>query len=1295
MRINFKKVVASILAIGLLLTSMPLSSLADEFGMAPTEFKPTVRAIEPPDWSVNKIEADTDYWPLAEHNILVEVAQADSIKNPTIEYAGSYNLGDREVIKIAYRTTSSANAVWQNLLLKFDSKLAKMIDWTNDQTGAWKNPKTNRSPANPQQFQNGIAKFASLPADLVGSNNVYGVSLNDAGYKNTTISAPMHFVLKSKEQLQREGLPTSIAELTQEREPVIQSRIVDTKYERVHTIISKHINSYSTYTSSTIIPNKNYRQELIPEAQQEIAEVWAKSQNTFITYNKYAKRPYVDLTIRHNKADLGRLAFNPIIGLRTVIEDKFFNVLAGSAYTKDDGTYVAEDTGAQIADVFILNVNEEPYGGSYENPVPNRRIPVLRNQINKGEDGLNFIQVVGSDYQKTSAEGGIKTQHNGAALDMLVNAAVATGGPGIGTVVRFYVNPAKFEKLVGESDLLDMSFYTTFTRQTKAKTQKETFSGTIGEDVSYQQGERLVLYPGVDRAFFGGSRVSKKITMEIGQRPHSVFFYSDTNELAGTSLYWKDRDSIWWTIPYDMTLKAGTPIRIYTEGIRDDANEFSFYRNKDVYDNNGNVEFTIQRDPGKSGNMQFMRFAESLKSPHVAKTQNEASIPEIFTTDTTFYGHTQIGGAIVRVRGLANDREEVLNQAYLSDGNDRYDEVDNESVIKIKNSQSVIVNKRLENGYEFSTTTAINPRDPLGAPAYTNRGYRLQKDMPIAFTTENYSINATEKLPAIIEQVQAKVTFDLNGGYLGDDENAEKAKNPIIKVAPLNENYRYLIDDGTNFPTAVVNNSYKANGFEGENRRMIRPALKDDKGNFIRDENGNIVYDETAEPVMASHTDQPLGKETYQEVFDRYRAQIDKRLKEAEALPTGVGAPNKIRDAYISAANHDKDTFESFIKKFYTDKGIDLTKSELWLREFPGRESQEEMKTQPPKLANKEFYGWTTKKVETVEAYNALEELTTEAQAKNTSKTYKFTEKSPILSEMTVYAFYGPLQSAVYNPEQKYDEKQDKQYIEAVFAEVSKEATEDITYKLVKKTGKDTEGNPIYEEIDIPVTSDDGKYFFDITGDSSPVKHKDEIFIKTQETGKPVSYSNKPIVVDKKGPTLGTSGNEINLVQDHFGYKVKISAEANDDAGILRLYAENDKANGYYKQDVSEKSAKLSESVQKQLGESKTFKVTAVDKFGNKTVKTKDIEAKMPPVKLRVQRPRIGDKSIFVQADPEIDLEITVYDLNNQVSKTITHTQKSKVDEITLNSPLQKRQKVKVSGTKTGKAKGSVTVRTR
>lgn len=981
----------------------------------------SARAVDTPDWEESEEEEETDYWPLTVNNRLVEVSQAEYVRNPTIEYGGSYNLGDREVVTINFRTSAADSPIWRRLLLKFDKELAQMIDWNNAQTGAWRFPQTNQSATTTINFNNGIEKFTSEPVVNVGSKYVYSLPLentNGVVYKVPAIEAPMHFVLKDPETLKAAGLPSTIAKLTEKKEPIVQARIVDLKYRKVYTMPSKRLNSYSTYTTSTIIPNKNYRAGLIPESQEVNASInaydgapWATAQNAFISYNKNATVPYVDLTIRHTKNGIGISGLDKIIGLRTVLEERFFNTLVGSSYTKADGTVLNEDNTAHIADVFLVNVNENPYEGSYEQPAAGRCIPVLRNQINNSEDGLKVIQVVGKEYQKTQYENSISLNSNGKAYDTVVNSANSLTNAGVGTVVRFYVIPEKFEKLVGNSDLLNMSFYTTFTRQTK--TPKDVFTGTVDKDRTYKKGDVLVLDPRVRGAL---SR-DKRMVLEVGQRPHSMIFQHYNRDAFQTPLQKQSGGNAYtWTIPYNMTLKAGTPIKLYAEDLDREVKDFRFYTNKTQQGlGDGGDFFTITRDPQKTGDMQFMRFAENLKAPNVTKTQNEASIPEIFTTDETIYGHTQLGQAIVRARGLGVDNT-LLNQAYLSDENDTYKDVgsgDNvDSIIDNKKSQAVIVNKKIYNGYEFSTKTAINPKDPLGSTTgVENKKYKLEKDTPLAFTIEDYSVNAVEKLPPIIEQVQAKVKFDLNGGYLGDDPKADKAKDDIIKIAPLNENYKYVVDKDK-FPTIELNKDYKANAFVGDNRRMVYP-LKDNG-------NGKLVPDTSAQKVMASHTDQPLGTETYQAAFNRYNDQLKNRLTEAEALPTGVGTPNTIRNAAIKEAQQDIESFKKYVERFYTSKGIDITKSQLWLREFPGKESQAELKTADPKNEEqgKVFLGWSTRKLTQEEAdkFGSMPELTEVKQwedvdakpaAGASTKAYKFTENSPIDKERTVYAVWG------------------------------------------------------------------------------------------------------------------------------------------------------------------------------------------------------------------------------------------------------------------------------------------------
>ena len=423
MKFDVKRATATVLFAAMLMGSAPINAFAAQPELAQNKVNTPVRAVDTPDWEVSAEEANSEYWPLAAHNRLIEPSTGDFIKNPTIEYGGSYNYTDpnskdREVIKLLYKTNSSPGGAWNKMLLKFDKTLYQMIDWDNNQTGAWKNPSTNRGPASPLHFKNGIMSFTRESRENVGSVNVVSFDIDKAGFKANVLEAPMHFVLKDQETLKKANLPTSIEELTKDREPIIQMRITDKKYERVRMNPTKHRNGYSTYTPSTVIPKKDYRTGLIPQSQQDNGAPWIFAQDSYISYDK--NKGYVDLTIRHNKANLLGTAFNPYIGLRTVMEDKFFNILAGSSYKEANGTEVAEDSNAKIADIFLINAYEDPYGrgATYDNPITERKIPVLRSQINDGKDGLKYIQVVGSDYNKTDYESNIKTQQNGKALDL-------------------------------------------------------------------------------------------------------------------------------------------------------------------------------------------------------------------------------------------------------------------------------------------------------------------------------------------------------------------------------------------------------------------------------------------------------------------------------------------------------------------------------------------------------------------------------------------------------------------------------------------------------------------------------------------------------------------------------------------------------------------------------------------------------------------------------------------------------------------------------------------------------------
>lgn len=331
--------------------------------------------------------------------------------------------------------------------------------------------------------------------------------------------------------------------------------------------------------------------------------------------------------------------------------------------------------------------------------------------------------------------------------------------------------------------------------------------------------------------------------------------------------------------------------------------------------------------------------------------------------------------------------------------------------------------------------------------------------------------------------------------------------------------------------------------------------------------------------------------------------------------------------------------------------------------------------------------------VKIIEArYNQVKDLASDT-------VYKFTKTSPIVSSMTVYAFYGPAKSAVYNPEQKYDEDSDKQYIESTPEDPDKTASPEATYTLVKKTGEDENGNPTYEPVVKSTENKDGKPIFDIGGDN--IVDGGEYYVETKDGDKKPSYSTTPVVVDKKGPefTADTQGKDITIEQDDYGYQVKISAKAEDQAGILRVYAEEDKSkeNSYYDKDANKTNAGLTDSIHEQGGKKKTFKVTAIDKFGNKTTVEQEVESKAEPLKIKAERPLAGTDFIVVTTSEGAKVTITVINKDKTEELSMTHAQGAPIEKIQLvkdDAPfkLTKGQRIRMTATKDGQVANMTTV---
>lgn len=327
------------------------------------------------------------------------------------------------------------------------------------------------------------------------------------------------------------------------------------------------------------------------------------------------------------------------------------------------------------------------------------------------------------------------------------------------------------------------------------------------------------------------------------------------------------------------------------------------------------------------------------------------------------------------------------------------------------------------------------------------------------------------------------------------------------------------------------------------------------------------------------------------------------------------------------------------------------------------------------------------------EVAEATEDVLNEDPGPNVEVTYDIYKTNDQGNQILVAENHKDLVPLLIEPErlrsdpvQKYDEDTDKQYIEGTLPE-GKTLPDGSTVELVKKVGDD------YVKVDVPVSTDNNKLTVDVKNNN--IVDGEVYYFAITQPGRDPAYSNNPVKIDKKIPTLGESGNEITLVQDIYTYKVKISASASDDSGILRLYAEEDKDSGYYDSQSKEKSANLTEKIEDQLAKEKEYKVTAVDKFGNKNIVTQNLQPKTQSLVINADRPISGKNYIYVKANPGTKLKIEVINFDKSKALTMTYTQQYQRDKIQLNSlTLAKGQKVKISASNATN-KTTLTVRVR
>lgn len=770
-----RKTLALVMAFLMIVTMLPMNVFAETFTTKDKSEKPVVNTT---DWQVTEENLKgKNFWPLAAKQYLSEVSTlAEPMKNPMIGYGGYFIRPDgRTVIRLTMRKFDKVGTgVWDIMQMKLEDSFDDMVDWNDTQTGIYKGVSagSNQGWYHDDLAYKEITPFATTTITDAGSVNVKEVNLAKNGNTGTTAAlneVPINLVLKAGQSVD-----------CFKKEPLVQIRMLARDKQQVacYTDVGSGRGNYSTYTFSSIVPLKhNYEQNLLREIRASVTPDRAfRAAGSSVLYNK--EKGYIEVRHRYNKVSItGNQLYGRKLGYRQTVDKRFFDVLK------------EKDASGTIAHIFSTSNNGLPTAGRLDKkgePTADGSVAVLKENINfpVGSD-LGFIQVAATDFNRDAeAQAGIKTNiTTNKPLDSWLDGVESLLNNGQGTTVRYYVDTAKVDKLLGGNDGLQyFPFYSTIITDNDSGQYKYTFKLT--KDVTLNAGDKIKIdfKTAYGAGLIGNSAKSRNREMRLGIRGMGTEMFLGSNFLnvaKGLSYEYTVQKGM------AMTLKAGTELYLYGnypdggEATLHFKNEPEFYKANYVVDKNPIV----------------LDWQGTYSAGTVTTTFQKPDVDEIFLGDKNITGRTAYENAEVNIRKSKVDQD--VQTIIAKPGN-----TSNKDDSRI----DVVVNNVKVKGYEFDTTKPGNQKDGKTPRTFTMPD--LKRDMPLLFTNTNVDILAEESRPAVVEQVQAKVNFDLNGVKSKDN------KDIIEKIAPLSKEYAVDIETGN------ANTNYKASGFEGENVKV-------------------------------------------------------------------------------------------------------------------------------------------------------------------------------------------------------------------------------------------------------------------------------------------------------------------------------------------------------------------------------------------------------------------------------------------------------------------------------------------
>lgn len=780
-----KRFMALFLSLIMLIGIFPLDIFAETFTTTDTNGKSVVGTT---DWQVTEENLKgKNFWPLAAKQYLREVSTlAEPMKNPMIGYGGYFIRPDgRTVIRLTMRKFDKVgSSVWHVMQMKLEDSFNDKVDWNDTQTGIYKGVSSGSKTGwyHDDLAYSEITPFATTTITDAGSVNVKEVNIADNGNTGPTAvlnEVPINLVLKEGQSVD-----------SFKKEPLVQIRMLARNKQQVacYTDAGSGRGNYSTYTFSSIVPLKhNYEQNLLREIRTSVTTDRAfRGAGSSVLYNK--EKGYIEVRHRYNKV---YMAANNIygnkLGYRQTVDKRFFDVLK------------PKDASGTIAHIYSTSNKGLPTDGRLDangNPTSTGSVAVLEKNINflPGSD-LGFIQVAASDFNRDAeAQEGIKTNFTtNQPLDSWIDGEESLLNNGQGTTVRYYVDTAKVDKLLGGNDGLQyFPFYSAVILDNAAGQYKYTFK--LDKDITLNAGEKITIdfqnrYGKGDNTAAGQAGL-RTMEMRLGIRGAGTEMFLGTNfacEGPYSLLNSENGKHYSYTVQNGMamTLKKGTELYLFANYPDGGDATISFKGGQSFY----------KAKYEKNQNPIVLDWQGTYSAGTVTTTFQKPDVDEIFLGDKNITGRTAYEDAEVNIRKSKADQD--VQTIIAKPGN-----TSNKDDSRI----DVVVNNVKVKGYEFDTTKPGNEKDGKTPRTFTMPD--LKRDMPLLFTNTNVDILAEESRPPVVEQVQAKVNFDLNGAKSKDN------KDVIEKIAPLSKEYAYDIETG------AANDNYKASGFEGDNIKV-------------------------------------------------------------------------------------------------------------------------------------------------------------------------------------------------------------------------------------------------------------------------------------------------------------------------------------------------------------------------------------------------------------------------------------------------------------------------------------------